>query len=117
MKRMVITCDRCGKEIPDENSVYKVLTDDLEGVDLCDDCKKEFGRFLKNQLKSEPAQAPARPVIQKLKIQKNMEVVYALRKVGWNFAKVSDVFGVSTQTIVNWIAKDKEEQRKEKEGA
>ncbi|WP_143318912.1 hypothetical protein [Clostridium sp. HBUAS56010] len=57
--KRIFSCDRCGKEWPEENNngfvnyPRHVDYEDLKRIDLCKDCEKEFYKLVGGFMKKE----------------------------------------------------------------
>lgn len=61
MQTMTIFCDRCGKQLENTNDMiavknwtkhyYTYNAGETVSYDLCPECRKDFGKFLKNNHK------------------------------------------------------------------
>lgn len=115
MKKTVIYCDRCGKEIT--GTVYQLavftsepgksydLGDDVEadtGAELCEECFEIVDKATENAVNNvsdpEPQPKPRRAAN---RIDLDLGKMVALRNAGWSIAKIADEFRVSEQTVRN----------------
>lgn len=112
MKKIIYSCDYCGKEITEKVYTFVVGSRDGEGIclsdsplgswdpDICENC---LDRFL---MAVRPGKILPEAEEKKTDKQIDMAKVFALRNAGWSLEKIGKEFGVSGQTIANRIAKN-----------
>lgn len=109
MKKIIYTCDYCGKTI--EGDVYtfrcaKRLKDGMDfglsrvlggwDPDLCPECLPEWIQRVSPEKKEEKKYGKKQPI--------DMGKVLALRNAGWTLKRIADEMKVSPQTIANRLA-------------
>ena len=109
MKRIIYTCDYCGKEITGDVFTFRIakrLKDgmdfscSMEGMDpdLCADCIPAWLEAVKPNLPEAPKKKAERKPL-------DMGKVLALRNAGWSLERIDNEMNVSPQTIANRLAK------------
>lgn len=115
MKKTIIYCDRCGKEIT--STVYQLAVfrsepgksidfgDDVEtdtGAELCEECFKIVDKATENAVKNVPDSKPQpRPRRKGPRLELDLGKMAALRNAGWSYDKIADELHVSQGTVIN----------------
>lgn len=99
MKKIVFYCDKCGVEIQGDPSI--ITTGEIH--ELCPKCAAELNKLVSEWLTGKPAAKKTRA-----KKDIDMPKVHALMNAGWSRDKIGVEFGVSGQTISNWLKAEEE---------
>lgn len=108
MKRTIVTCDKCGKEIEDGNTMT------LFQCDLCFDCYDQainlFSKWLAVKPRNEETEdVPEEPKEDKRKRTKiDWDRAVELKKQGWSHEAIAKEVGTTTGTISTAIYKHME---------
>lgn len=133
MRVTIIRCDKCGEVIEGDPYKLKVMQEEingdmdyarteLDGYDLCENCIAELidlvGAFIKPEQVSDtvPENIPVNPVDVIIESEpepketkggrkNNCDAgkVRALYEAGWAVREIAGEFGVSDQTVYNWL--------------
>lgn len=121
MKKTIFFCDRCGRQIREDENRVRVAFEQFrfqDGVwlqndgddlgDFCPECFENLKEVLANS-KTEPAPAPKR-AHPKTRKELDMGKVGALHRAGWSLAKIADEMGVSIGTLQKRIRQEMEKE-------
>ena len=133
MKVTIIRCDKCKEVIEGDPYKLRVMQEDvngdldfarteIDGYDFCENCIAELvdlvGAFVKPELVSDkvPENIPVNPVDVVIEPEDEPEKakggrksnfdagkVRALYEAGWAVREIAGEFGVSEQTVYNWL--------------
>lgn len=109
MRKYIIICDKCKKQVADDGvTSFKIG----EGIDICNGCKEVFDIWLKVRLEEwcegkplSSAGTDEKPKKRNIKgvgkkpVDVDWDKACALRKAGWPYAKIADELYVSPATV------------------
>lgn len=116
MKKVIIVCDKCGKQIDDADVTLRFGTE--EPMEFCAACGKRLKMALSTHIQTflntpepegEPKPLPRRKKTERADI--DMPKVFALRRAGWSWQKIGDEFGVTDSTVINHVRAYQEEHK------
>ena len=116
MKKYVLFCDKCGKQIQGAASTINIGEN---AYDFCETCSKKLKTLITSFVNAPDIHADGSEVPEermprkKVKAEIDMPKVFALRKAGWKWIDIGKEFGVTDSTIINHVRKWQEEHHRE----
>lgn len=114
MRKSIIYCDRCGRELQPSEKSYMLTTfiygedresasDVCDGAELCETCYEAVDQAVAAAVQGVKEELKEAPAEKKRKL--DLGKVEALRRAGWSQAKIADEMGVSIPTISKALKK------------